>query len=121
MTRIAGIVGWLAAAAMGAALGGPAAQASARHPDPPQPATGTIVRTVEVPVPVHDWASGTVQTSVAATLGATLGAAIAARVTAARLRRRRPPSGTGLIDITDMVQSRGSPAPAPRSPTAGRG
>jgi hypothetical protein len=116
MTRIAGIAGWLAAAAMGAAmgaaLGGPAAPASARHPDPPQPATGTIVRTAEVPVPVpiHDRANETVQMGVAATLGATLGAAIAARATAARLRRR-PPSGTGLIDITDVVQSRGSPAP----------
>jgi hypothetical protein len=118
-----------------AALGGPAAPASARHPDPPQPATGTIVRTVEVPVPVpiHDRANETVQMGVAATLGATLGAAIAAiaaRATAARLRRRRPPSGPGLTDITDVVQSRGSPGArgaldlqlsSPRSPMAGRG
>ncbi len=53
MTRTAGIVGLLAATAVVAALMGPA-PAAARHPDPPVPTTGTVVRTVEVPAPV-DW------------------------------------------------------------------
>lgn len=107
MTHTTGIVGWLAATAAGAALAGPAPPAAARHPDPPEPTTGTIVRTVEVPapVPIHDWATETVHMGVAATLGA----ALAARATAARLRRRRSPPGTGLIDITDVVQSGGKP------------
>jgi hypothetical protein len=122
MTRTAGIVGWLAAAAVGAALGGPAPPAAARRPDPPEPTTGTIVRTVEVPVPVpiHDWATEAVQMSVAASLGATVGAVLAGRATALRLRRRSPP-GTGLIDITDVVQPGPVPAKsAPVSRTSGR-
>jgi hypothetical protein len=105
MTRTAGIAGWLAAAAVGATLGGPALPAAARQPDPPQPTTGAIVRTVEVrvPVPTRDRPTETVHLGVAAALGAALGATLAARATAARLRRRRPPSRTGLIDITDAV------------------
>ena len=111
MTRTAGIAGWLAAAAVSAALGAPAPPAAARHRDPPQPTTGTIVRTVEVPVPVriHNRTTETMHLGVAATLGAALGATLAATATAARLRRRRPPPETGLIDITDVVWPRGSP------------
>jgi hypothetical protein len=105
MTRSAGTVGWVAAA-VGAALVGPAPPATARQPDPPQPASGTVVCVVEGPVPVprHDRATEAVQVGVAATLGA----ALAASATAARLRRRREPVGPGLIDMTDAVQSRGS-------------
>ena len=106
MTRTAGIVGWLAATAVGAALVGPAAPAVARQPDPPEPAADTVVRMVEVPLPVatHDWAAEVVHLGVATTVGAVL----AARATAAQLRRhRRPPPASGLIDITDAVQSRG--------------
>jgi hypothetical protein len=61
------------------------------------------VHTVEVPVPVHDRTAEAVHMGVAATLGA-----LAGRATAARQRRRRPLPGTGLIDITDTVQSRRS-------------
>jgi hypothetical protein len=104
MTRTAGIVGWLAAAAVGASLVGPAPPAAARQPDPPEPTTGTVIPTVEVlvPVPIHDRATEAVQMGLAAALGA----ALAAGATAARLRRRLPP-GTGLIDITDAVQPPG--------------
>jgi hypothetical protein len=103
MTRTAAVVGQLAAAAVGAALIGSAPPAVARQPDPPEPPTATIVRTVEIPVPVpiHDRATEAARMGVAATLGA----ALAAGATAARLRRRRLPPGTGLIDITDAVQA----------------
>lgn len=110
MTRTAAIIGWLAAAAVSASLIGSAEPAAAR-PDPPEPATDVTVRVVEIPkpVPVHDRAAEAVQMGLAAALGA----ALAGGATAARLHRhpssgsRHPPSGTGLIDITDVVQSRG--------------
>lgn len=109
MTRTAGIAGGLAAAATAAALIAPASPAAARQPDPPPPATGSV-RPIEVhlPAPVHDWRIDAARMGVAASLGA----ALAARATAARLRRR-PPPGTGLIELTDVVQSRQAPGVRP--------
>jgi hypothetical protein len=89
----------LAVAAVASVLFGPASPAAAQH-DPPEPATATVVRTVEVPVPVHDWTTEAVHMGVAAVLGA----ALAARTTARRFRRRDTSSGTGVIDLTDVVQ-----------------
>jgi hypothetical protein len=101
MARTARIGGWLAAAAASVSIW--AARPAAAQPDPPEPASDTIVRTVEIPVPVHDPTAEAVQMAVAAVLGAV----VATGATAARLRRRSPP-GTGLIDITDTVWARGS-------------
>jgi hypothetical protein len=102
MSRTAVVTRWLAVAAAAAALAGPAPAAA--QPDWPPPATAEpAVRLVEVPVPVHDWASDVVHMGVAASLGA----ALAARMTAARIRHRRTPSPPppGLIDITDAVRA----------------
>jgi hypothetical protein len=100
MARTAIVARWLAAAAVAAALAGPAPAAA--QPDWPPSTAEPAVRVVEVPVPVHDWASDVVHMGVAASLGA----ALAARMTAARIRHRRTPSPPprGPIDITDAVR-----------------
>jgi hypothetical protein len=102
----AGVIGrWLAVAAAAAALGG--SPPAAARPDWPPADAEPAIRTVVVPVPVHDWVSDVVHMGVAAGLGA----ALAARTAAARVRRRETgsPSASGLIDITDAVQTRASP------------
>ena len=106
MIRFAGIAGCAAAVVAGGVMG--------QH-DPPQetidPAVQRVeVRLVEVPVPTRDWATETVQMSVAAALGAIL-AARATAVGQQRQRRRRPPR-TGFIDLTDVVGSGTAPGPA---------
>jgi hypothetical protein len=105
MVRTAVVTRWLAAAAAVAAVTGPAPAAA--RPDWPPSTTEPAVRLVEVPVPVHDWASDVVHMGVAAALGA----ALAARMTAARIRHRRTPSPppAAVIDITDAVRSGASP------------
>jgi hypothetical protein len=100
MIRTAVIGRWFAVAAAAAVMSG--SPPAAARPDWPPPGAQPALVTVEVPVPVHDWLSEVVHMGVAASLGAAL---------AARIRHRRtvPPPASGLIDITDAVQSHASP------------
>jgi hypothetical protein len=92
---------------LGATLAGLTPPTVVGQHDPPAPPISTV--TVPVEVPVHDWGAEALRVAVAAAIAGAGGAIIGTRTTATRLRRRAPAPQGGLIDITDMVQSRGAP------------
>jgi hypothetical protein len=100
--RIACRGGWITGVVAAALLSTPVAPAAAKPEDPPKPQpSGTIVRRIEIPVPVDDTTTEAIQMAVAAALAA----ALAAGTTRVRIRNsRRGGTGSGLIDITDTVQ-----------------